>query len=157
MRPNLPKSSLRLAKRLTTKSELAVFYTSRRIYSFLCSLFVTNILHLSLRTDFVPILSSKEGPLYHARSRGSLENPVRFSPVRPLHGTYTTSDSYQGQKIVMRPISLRLSSKVRERNQTRGKRGGERREVLHILRNLYKDEHTLNPACFRKCLSFPVI
>ena len=60
----------------------------------------------------------------------------------------------------MRPISLRLSSKVRERNKTRGGRGGEGRggrKVLHILRNLYKDEHTLNPACFRKCLSFPVI
>lgn len=46
----------------------------------------------------VPILSSKEGPLYHFNSRGSLQGPTRFSPVRPLQGTYTTSESCKRER-----------------------------------------------------------
>lgn len=50
-------------------------------------------------SKLLPILSSKVGPWYHSRSRGSLQAPIRFSPVRPLHGTYTTSESYTGKNI----------------------------------------------------------
>jgi hypothetical protein len=40
-----------------------------------------------------PIFSRRQAPLYHFFSFSSVHCLARFSPDRPLHGTYTTSDS----------------------------------------------------------------
>lgn len=54
--------------------------------------------HMHVFAKLLPILSSKVGPLYHSLRRGSLQGPERFSPVSPLQGTYTTSESYKAEK-----------------------------------------------------------
>lgn len=40
-----------------------------------------------------PITSRRHGPLYHCSNMSSDGREVRFSPVRPLHGTNVTFDS----------------------------------------------------------------
>ena len=41
----------------------------------------------------LPICSTRQGPLYQEVSFASVALSLRFSPVSPLHGIYTTSAS----------------------------------------------------------------